>query len=125
MLTIDIPGIGSVTSVPFSLDAGIPLYITSSLGDTDFGFTLRDRYGNISPMNMSATLTRDSDTPKNIILSNGVYSTPRTSGYYIIRAPDLEKNTITYTDTAGNHTLSGITYATLYVPPKENAFSFR
>lgn len=100
------------------------MYIVPSLDDTSFSFSLRDRYGNITPESVSATLTRNTDTPKSVKFTDGILKQPRESGYYVIDAPILDSHTLTYSDTSGSYTLTGISFATLYIPPTSSEFSF-
>lgn len=123
-MTLDVPGIGTLSNIIFSIDPGKPMYITPSLSATTFSFTLKDRYGNISPDTLSANITRDTDPSVPVNFTNGIYSDLRKTGYYTIKAPSLEKNTFSYSDTSGTYTLTGISYASLYVPPAEDSFSF-
>lgn len=124
LLSLAIPGISAVESVPFTLLPGQPMYITPSLGEDDFTFTLRDRYGNLSKESIVASLTRNTDIPRSVAFANGVLTEPRVTGYYTLRAPDIADNTLTYTDPSGTYTLTGIEHATLYVPPDDTDFSF-
>lgn len=41
-----------------------------------------------------------------------------------MQAPDIAKNTLTYSDASGSYTITGVTYASLYVPPTQTDFSF-
>ncbi len=100
------------------------MYMTPSLSDTDLSFFLRDRYGNRTSESFTGTITRDSDTPRTIVFSGGMYSEKRVSGYYKVEAPGIAKNHITYSDESGSHSISGISYASIYVPSSENSFSF-
>lgn len=98
--------------------------MTPALSDLTFSFTLRDRYGNIAPENLIGSITRDTDPPRAIVFSSGMYSEARTPGYYTLRSDALSKNTISYSDARGSYTLTGISFATLYVPPTGSDFSF-
>ena len=49
------------------------MYITPSLSDTTFSFTLKDRYGNISPDTLSANITRDTDPSVPVNFTRGAY----------------------------------------------------
>ncbi len=100
------------------------MYITPSLSDTVLSFTLKDRYGNTTPNSLGATLERDRDPIIPVNFVNGIYSSPRKTGYYTIRARELENNTLTYADKLGSYTLTGVSYASLYVPPTDVDFSF-
>lgn len=124
MLTLDIPGVGTISDIPFTIAAGAPMYMNASYSDTTFSFVLRDRYGNLSPRNMTATMTRDTDASQTVAFSGGVYSQTRKTGFYKMQAPDIAKNTLTYSDASGSYTLTGVTYASLYVPPTQTDFSF-
>lgn len=100
------------------------MYIVPSLDDTSFSFSLRDRYGNITPESTPATLRRNTDTPISVNFTDGILKQPRDSGYYVIDAPALDTHSLTYSDGSGSYTLTGISFATLYVPPASSEFSF-
>jgi hypothetical protein len=123
-LTLDIPGIGTITNTTFSVTAGVPMYMTPDLSDTTFSFTLRDRYGNIAPRNIQGLLSRNAEAATSITFTEGVARIPRTGGYYTMRVPELEDNTIVLTDTNGVYTIQGIPYAVLYVPNQSNQYEF-
>ena len=68
---------GKISDIPFTIDPGVPMYMTPSITDSAFSFTLRDRYGNISPKDLPGKLTRNAEGEKSIIFSNGIYSETR------------------------------------------------
>ena len=72
------------------------MYMTPSITDSAFSFTLRDRYGNISPKDYLGKLTRNSESEKMINFASGVYSEPRSPGYYTLRSPTISSNIIKY-----------------------------
>ena len=123
-LSLDIPGIGKISDIAFSIDPGIPMYMTPNITDSVFSFTLRDRYGNISPKNYPGKLSRNAEAEKSITFVNGIYSESRNPGYYTLRSPTIADNTIKYRDTSGEYTLTGIAYAAIYVPPTQTDFTF-
>ena len=61
-LSLDIPGIGSVSDVRFSLLPGDPLSITHIREGESIIFSLRDRYNNIATTSLAGTLQYNSDT---------------------------------------------------------------
>lgn len=48
MLNIDVPGVGSLSNIAFSLQSGDPMYVDHLKDENGIVFSLRDRYGNIA-----------------------------------------------------------------------------
>ena len=100
------------------------MYMTSSYSDDAFGFIIRDRYGNISPVNFSGSIVRDKEDSRSVVFTGGIFTDTRKSGYYTMQVPQIAKNTVSYTDPSGTYYLTGISHASLYVPPVGTDFSF-
>lgn len=112
------------------------MYIDGTITDANVEFTLRDRYGNLSPESPSGTLKYNQDLPTPITFTQGKYLMPRVSGYWKIEVPSIKSNTITYVDNdtgststtatgTVTKTITGIPYYQLYVPDTGRQFGFR
>lgn len=86
-LSIDIPGIGSVSDMVFSVFPGAPLYTDHIREGGSLIFSLRDRYGNIARSTLSGSIMRNSDPARIITFATGSYRTPLKSGYYTVDVP--------------------------------------
>ncbi|MBP9779728.1 hypothetical protein KBD33_03855 [Candidatus Gracilibacteria bacterium] len=120
----DIPGIGSVSS-EIILTSGVPMYISHVENEkTDsIDFILNDRYGNIVRENLVGTGTVDA-TPFSFSFSNGIYSRPKTPGYYTLNVASLATSVISYTDDSGIHTSVGIPFYATYIADNAKKFDF-
>ena len=124
-LSIDVPGIGSVTDIPFSLLPGNPLYISHTKDETNIIFSLRDRYGNIATLStLMGTITRNTELPQSIIFTNGVYSMPIQGGHYTVDVPAIKNYSISYTDAYGPHVVPGVDQYVVYIVGKDEKINF-
>lgn len=73
---------------------------------------------------LAGTIKRNNDTPVAAVFSSGTYTLPARSGYYTVRVPDIESSTISYTDSAGVHTVNGIPYYATYITGTREQFDF-
>ncbi len=76
-LSIDVPGVGSLSNIVFSLLPGDPLYISHVKDTNSIIFSLRDRYDNIASFSsLVGTLSHNNGSATPIAFSNGEYRTP-------------------------------------------------
>lgn len=76
-MSIDVPGVGSLSNIVFSLLPGDPMYIDHIKDNNSIVFTLRDRYANVASLgSFVGTLTYNTDSPVAISFSNGTYGLP-------------------------------------------------
>jgi hypothetical protein len=54
----------------FNILPGVPMYIDGNITSTNIEFTLRDRYGNLSPESPAATLKYNQDVPSAIVFTS-------------------------------------------------------
>ncbi len=73
---IDIPGIGTVPDMMFTVFPGDPLYIDHIQDNKSIIFSLRDRYGNSTSSTLSGSLSRNFGVAENITFRDGHYSIP-------------------------------------------------
>jgi hypothetical protein len=113
-ISVDIPGVGSLSDIVFSLLPGDPLSISHRVDTDRIVFSLRDRYDNIASLStLTGSLVYNAETPKDVIFDRGTLSIPIKSGYYRIVSPGIRDFAITYRDDAGPHSIRGIdTYTT-------------
>lgn len=116
ILRIDIPWIGATSERRFDILAGEPMYIDGNVTDREIQFSLRDRYGNLSPANMDGTLQYNTDNMGAIHFENGRLTRPRQSGYWVVNVPDIESNSLTYTDTSSVQTVTDTTTSAVTTP---------
>lgn len=125
LLTADIPGVGKIPDILFSLIPGDPMYITHREESGNIIFSLRDRYGNISTdTSLRGTVKRNNETPSAVIFESGEYKTPKRSGYYIVHVPDLLSSKLTYEDSLGEHEIFGVPYYATYLAGTREQFDF-
>lgn len=84
------------------------MYIDGTVTDTEIIFSLRDRYGNISNQSAAGTLKNGDKPPQDITFTAGVYTHPRSSGYWRVEVPSLESNTLKYEDNENEQTTNGV-----------------
>ncbi len=124
-LSIDIPGIGSISDIVFSLLPWDPMYISHTKDDTNIIFSLRDRYDNISTFStLAGTISRDSWAPQSIVFVWGKYTIPLQWWYYTVNVPWLKNNLITYTDDSGAHSIQWIDRYVAYIVGKNEKLDF-
>lgn len=97
-LSIDIPGIGSVSDMIWRVLPGDPLYVNHIREGGSIIFALRDRYGNITNSALTGSIVRNSEPAQAIVFSTGSYRTPLRSGYYTVDVPGLSTSQISYID---------------------------
>ncbi len=115
-LSIDIPGVGSLSDIVFSLLPGDPLYISHIRDNNSVIFSLRDRYDNISLFSsLPGTISLNNGTPQPIQFSAGKFQIPLVWGQYTLQVPWIKINSIVYTDEVGPHTIWGIDTYTVYL----------
>ena len=123
-LSIDIPGIGSVSDMVFSVLPGAPLYTDHIRESGSLIFSLRDRYGNIANSSLTGSIIRNSEPARSITFATGSYRTPLKSGYYTVDVPGLSISKISYTDESGPHTISGISRYIIYIADDSGKMEF-
>lgn len=119
-----IPGIGSVPDIAFSVNPGKSLYISHVEDDTYMTFSLRDRYDNIVPETLPGTLELPGMPAQNIEFSGGLLQVEKTTGYMMVRVPELRNHTLTYSDAAGTYTMRGIPDYIVKVASLSQRFDF-
>ena len=123
-LSIDIPGIGSVSDMVWRVLPGAPLYIDHTRESGSLIFALRDRYGNIANSSLTGSIGRNSEPTRAITFATGSYRTPLRSGYYTVDVPGLSASQISYTDEAGEHTIGGISRYVVYIADDRGKMEF-
>lgn len=123
-LTADIPWMGKIPDITFSLASGDPMYITHKEEAGNLIFSIRDRYGNQVNRSLVWAIKRNNDSQMIITFVNGEYKTPRRSGYYTVKVPELEGFTIRYTDADWEHEIKGIPYYATYIEWAREQFDF-
>lgn len=116
ILTIDIPGAGSLSNIRFSLLPGDPLYVSHIQENESIIFSLRDRYNNIvTNSSLVGSIAFNNDAPVSISFTQGKYTIPLKGGYYTVTVPGLSNNKIVYTDDSGENTINGIDTYVAYI----------
>ncbi|MBC7503535.1 VCBS repeat-containing protein [Candidatus Gracilibacteria bacterium] len=123
-LMLDVVGIGSLTNIVFSLLPGDPLYTNHSIVDNTIVFALRDRYGNMTQSNFSATISRNVGPLQTINFVNGEYTLPLHGGYYEVSVPKLKDYNISYKDSSGTYTVGGIDKYIAYIKGNDEKINF-
>jgi hypothetical protein len=133
---IDIAWVGNTTEKKFNVLPGVPMYIDGTITSTNIEFTLRDRYGNLSPESPWANLKFNQDPPFAMSFTSGKYTMPRQAWYWKVEVPSIKLNTITYVDNdtgststtatgTVTKTITGISFYQLFVPDEWRKYGFR
>lgn len=75
------------------------MYISHTEQDGNILFSLRDRYDNLVPRDISGTIQVNTEPIQNIVFTNGVYNHRKVnSGIISVNVPELAGNTVSYSD---------------------------
>jgi hypothetical protein len=136
IFTVDISWAGKASEKKFNILPWVPMYIDGNITDTNIEFTLRDRYGNLSPESPWGDIKHNQDATSAISFTSGKYIMPRVAWYWKVNVPSIKLNTITYEDNdtgttsttatwSVTKTITGIPFYQLFVPDTGRSYGFR
>ncbi len=124
LIALDIPGLWYITDIPFTILPWDPFYIDGNTSETSMEFTIRDRYGNLTPVDMPATVKRNTENAQNISFVWWKITLPKSPWYWRVDAPTISNTTLSYIDEAWSHTLTGIPFYVMYVAEDVEKYNF-
>ncbi len=106
-IALDIPWLGYITDVPFTILPWDPFYIDGRVTDTTLEFALRDRYGNLTSVTMTGTVKKNTDPAQNISFTSGKFTiNPKSPWYWRVDVPTLSNIVLSYRDSENSQNLT-------------------
>jgi hypothetical protein len=129
-LSIDVPGVWSLSDIIFSLLPWEPMYISHIKNDNSIVFSLRDRYNNISSFSSFVwTIIHNNTASRPIVFSQWEYTIPLQWWEYNLTVPGIKNNSISYIekDATGKdivQSIYGIDIYTAYISGNQETIDF-